>query len=206
MATDKFHLGWFLGGGFGVHAWRDTWSGDVGQSWMKPDLIVDLARSMERACFDYLLLEDSVFVPDDWGSSPDLYLKAGMRVPKQDPLPLVPLVAQATSRVGIVPTISTSFYPPYLLARLMATLDHLSDGRVGCNLVTSTAARAAQNFGLDEHIEHDTRYEMADEFVEVVRKLWDSWEPDAVRADAEAGVFVDPEKVHVIDHDGKFYR
>ena len=97
------------------------------------------------------------------------------RAPKNDPLPLVPLLAQATRRLGIVPTISTSFYPPYLLARLIATLDLMSEGRVGCNFVTSTAQRAAQNFVLDEHIEHDLRYEMAAEFVEVVLQLWSSW-------------------------------
>ena len=113
----------------------------------------------------------------------DFYLKRALRAPKNDPLPLIPLMAQATSRLGLVPTISTSFYPPYLLARLIATLDLMSDGRVGCNFVTSTAERAAQNFGLDTHIEHHLRYEMADEFVEVVTKLWSSWDADAIVMD-----------------------
>jgi long-chain alkane monooxygenase len=81
-------------------------------------------------------------------------------VPKNDPLPLVPLLTQATKHLGIVSTISTSFYPPFLAARLLATLDHMSDGRVGANIVTSTSSRSAQNFGLDEHIEHHLRYEM----------------------------------------------
>ncbi|MDT7562194.1 MAG: hypothetical protein QOC67_4621 [Pseudonocardiales bacterium] len=206
MAARQFHLGWFLGGGFGVHGWMDQWAGNVAQDWMKPGLILDLARAMERACFDYLLLEDSSFVPDDYGGSTDFYLKNALRAPKHDPMPLVPLLTQATSRLGVVPTVSTSFYPPFLLARLISTLDHLSDGRVGCNLVTSTSSRAAQNFGLDEHLDHHTRYEMADEFIEVVRKLWDSWEPDAVVADSEKGVFADPAKVHTVDHDGKFFK
>jgi FMN-dependent oxidoreductase (nitrilotriacetate monooxygenase family) len=206
MAARPFHLGWFLGGGFGVHGWMNQWAGNVAQDWMKPGLILDLARAMERACFDYLLLEDSSFVPDDYGASTDVYLKNALRAPKHDPMPLVPLLTQATSRLGVVPTVSTSFYPPFLLARLISTLDHLSDGRVGCNLVTSTSSRAAQNFGLNEHLEHHTRYEMADEFIEVVRKLWDSWEPDAVVADRDKGVFADPAKVHTVDHDGKFFR
>jgi long-chain alkane monooxygenase len=137
------------------------------------------------ACFDFLLLEDSSFVPDSYGSSMDYYLKAAARVPKNDPLPLVPLLTQATTHLGIVPTISTSFYPPFLLARLIATLDLMSEGRVGCNFVTSTAQRAAQNFGLDEHIEHDRRYEMAHEFVDVVTKLWSSWDADAIVMDRE---------------------
>ncbi len=100
------------------------------QDWARPDLHIDLARAVERACFDFLLLEDSVFVPDNYGGSMDFYLKRAMRAPKNDPLPLMPLMAQATRRLGVVPTISTSFYPPYLLARLIATLDLMSKGRV----------------------------------------------------------------------------
>lgn len=199
-------MGWFVGGGFSVHGWNDQWGGSSGRDWMKGGLILDLARALERSCFDYLLLEDSSFVPDDYGQSSEIYLKNALRVPKHDPLPLVPLVAQATDRLGIIPTVSTSFYPPFLLARLIATLDYLSDGRVGCNLVTSTSSRAAQNFGLPSHIEHDTRYEMADEFIEVVRRLWDSWEADAVVADPETGVYVDPDKVHAINFEGKFFK
>ena len=117
----------------------------------------------------------------------------------------MPLIAQATRHLGIVPTISTSFYPPYLLARLIATLDLMSKGRVGCNFVTSTAERAAQNFGLDAHLEHDLRYEMADEFVDVVTKLWESWDADAIVIDRERGMFVDPAKVRAIDFKGRFF-
>ena len=201
-----FHLGWFLGNSYGVHGWKQSWSGSAPKTWYEPSLQIDLARSLDRACFDFLLMEDSVFVPDNYGGSMDFYLERALRSPKNDPLPLVPLMTQATEHLGIVPTISTSFYPPYLLARLMATLDLMSDGRVGCNFVTSTAARAAQNFGFDEHIEHDTRYRMADEFVDLVKQLWDSWDADAVVMDEEAGVFVDPRKVHVIDHEGEFFR
>ncbi|HSI02815.1 MAG TPA: NtaA/DmoA family FMN-dependent monooxygenase [Reyranella sp.] len=205
MSADPFHLGWFLGNSYGVHGWRQPWSGSDSQDWTKPDLHIDLARACERACFDFLLLEDSLFVPDQYGSTRDFYLQRALRAPKNDPLPLVPLLAQATRRLGIVPTLSTSFYPPYLLARLIATLDLMSEGRVGCNFVTSTAARAAQNFGLEQHVEHDLRYEMAEEFVEVVTRLWDSWEPDAIVMDRERGVFVDPSKVRAIDFKGRFH-
>ncbi len=144
-------------------------------------------------------------MPDNYGDSMEFYLERALRAPKNDPLPLVPLMTQASKHVGIVPTISTSFYPPYLLARLISTLDLMSDGRVGCNFVTSTALRAAQNFGLKDHIEHHTRYEMADEFVELVKQLWNSWEADAVVADEERGVFVDPCKVKTIDFEGRFF-
>jgi FMN-dependent oxidoreductase (nitrilotriacetate monooxygenase family) len=205
VSVKPFHLGWFLGNSFGVHGWNQPWAGTSPQDWSQPDLHIELARSLERACFDFLLMEDSLFVPDNYGSSMEFYLKRALRAPKNDPLPLVPLIAQATSRLGIVPTISTSFYPPYLLARLIATLDLMSKGRVGCNFVTSTAARAAQNFGLDEHIEHDLRYEMAGEFVEVCTQLWSSWDADAIVMDQERGVFVDPEKVRSIDFKGRFF-
>ncbi len=203
MTANPFHLGWFLGNSFGVHGWNQQWGG--GEDWTQPDLHIDLARAVERACFDFLLLEDSLFVPDNYGGSTKFYLERALRAPKNDPLPLVPLLTQATSRLGIIPTISTSFYPPYLLARLIATLDLMSKGRVGCNFVTSTAERAAQNFGLDTHIEHDLRYEMADEFVEVVTRLWSSWDADAIVMDRERGVFADPDKVRAIDFKGRFF-
>ena len=206
MSGRPFHLAWFIGNSFGVHGWQDRWGGAGPVNWWDASLQVDLARAAERASLDFVFFEDSVFVPDNYGSKMDFYLKRALRAPKNDPMPLVPLMAQATQHLGLIPTISTSFYPPYLLARLIATLDLMSEGRVGCNFVTSTSMRAAQNFGLDEHIEHDTRYEMADEFVDLVKKLWNSWEPDAVVMDEEGGMFVDPSKVHVVDHQGRFYK
>ncbi len=205
MAANPFHLGWFLGNSYGVHGWNQPWGGADAQDWTQPDLHIELAKALERACFDYLLLEDSLFVPDNYGSSMEFYLRRALRAPKNDPLPLVPLIAQATTHLGLVPTISTSFYPPYLLARLIATLDLMSKGRVGCNFVTSTAERAAQNFGLDAHLEHDLRYEMAGEFVDLVIQLWESWDADAIVMDREAGMFVDPAKVRSINFKGRFF-
>lgn len=205
LAASPFHLGWFLGNSYGVHGWNQEWGGTGGDDWTQPDLHIELARALERACFDYLLLEDSLFVPDNYGGSMEFYLARALRAPKNDPLPLVPLLTQATSHLGIVPTISTSFYPPFLLARLIATLDLMSKGRVGCNFVTSTAERAAQNFGLEAHLEHDLRYEMAEEFVDLVIRLWESWEADAIVQDRESGVFVDHHKVHTIDFKGRFF-
>jgi len=205
LAANPFHLGWFLGNSYGVHGWNQPWGGTDAQDWTQPDLHIELAKALERACFDYLLLEDSLFVPDNYGSSMEFYLRRALRAPKNDPLPLVPLIAQATTHLGLVPTISTSFYPPYLLARLIATLDLMSKGRVGCNFVTSTAERAAQNFGLDAHLEHDLRYEMAGEFVDLVIQLWESWDADAIVMDREAGMFVDPAKVRSINFKGRFF-
>jgi FMN-dependent oxidoreductase (nitrilotriacetate monooxygenase family) len=121
-------------------------------------------------------------------------------------MPLVPLLGYVTKRIGIIATITTSFYPPYLAARLGATLDHLTEGRVGLNVVTAHNDRSAQNFGLDRHYEHDLRYEMADEWMEVCDRLWQSWEPGAIVANSETGVFADHGKIHPIHHEGRFYK
>jgi FMN-dependent oxidoreductase (nitrilotriacetate monooxygenase family) len=200
-----FHMGWFVGYGFGVQSWNQVWSGAGGTEWSKPDLYIDLARSMERSGFDYLMIEDSSCIPDTHGGSMESVLRNAHGAPKHDPMPLVALLAAATSRLGLVCTAATSFYPPYLLARLISTLDHFSNGRVGVNLVTASSHRAAQNYGLDRHIEHDLRYRIADEWTEVVTKLWDSWEPGAVVLDEDAGIFADHTKVHTIDHQGEYF-
>lgn len=133
-------------------------------------------------------------------------LRRAAGAPKNDPMPLVPLIARGTSRIGVVVTVTTSFYPPFLAARLGATLDHLTHGRVGFNLVTASGHRAAQNYGLEKHIEHDMRYEIADEWMEVVDKLWRSWEPGAVIADPVKRVYADATKVQPIHFEGRFFK
>jgi FMN-dependent oxidoreductase (nitrilotriacetate monooxygenase family) len=173
---------------------------------MNLDIYLDLVRALDRACFDYVVIEDGAFVPDDYQGSSDWYLRNASTVPKSDPMPLVPLLGQATAHLGIVATMTTAFYPPYLAARLGATLDHLTQGRVGLNLVTAHNDRTAQNFGLERHHEHDLRYEMADEWIDVVSRLWNSWQPGAIVADREAGIFADPGKVHPIDFAGRYYK
>jgi FMN-dependent oxidoreductase (nitrilotriacetate monooxygenase family) len=163
-----------------------------------------MATSLERAGFDYMMLEDSSVVPDIYGGSLQHSLRRG--TVRHDPMPLVPLLAAATSRLGIIATASTTFYPPFLAARLFNTLDHLSDGRVGINLVTSSPHAAAQNYGLDSHIEHDLRYEMADEWMQVVNALWESWEPGSLVLDEATGTFADHNKVHHINFEGRFFK
>ena len=202
---DRFHLGWFFQGS-SAQAWGEPWTGSIGRDWMKPDLVIDIARALERACFDYLLIEDSSYVGESYGGSRDIYLRNALAVPRQDPSVVATMMTQATSRIGIVPTFATFAYPPYLLARLMATLDQVSAGRIGWNAVTGSSDMAARNFGLDGLPEHDTRYDMADEYMAVVNGLWGSWEPGAVVNDEAGGVFVDPAKVHSIDFAGQHYR
>jgi len=123
---------------------------------------------------DCMIIEDGAFISDAYQGSPEWYLRNASAVPMSDPLPLVPLLGHVTKSLGIVATIITSLYPPYIAARLGATLDHLMHGRVGLNIVTAHNDRSAPNFGLDRHHEHDLRYEMADEWMEVVNRLWSS--------------------------------
>jgi FMN-dependent oxidoreductase (nitrilotriacetate monooxygenase family) len=200
------HLAWFIGRGYSVHGWRQDWWGDEALDWTSPDIYLTLARALDRVCFDYMMIEDGSLVPDAYQGSPGAYLRHAVTVPKADPMPLVPLLGQATKGLGIIATMTTSFYPPYLGARLAATLDHLTRGRAGINLVTAHNDRAAQNFGLEKHHEHDLRYEIADEWVAVAEQLWASWEPGAIVADRDAGVFADAAKVHPINHDGRHFR
>ncbi|MCF7549999.1 NtaA/DmoA family FMN-dependent monooxygenase [Pseudonocardia sp. WMMC193] len=197
-------MGWFLS--YQVQSWNGRWSGRGATEWTQPELYVDMARSLERAGFDYLMFEDGSFVSDAYGSSMDYALRTARLAPKHDPIPLVAAVAAQTRNIGLIATVTTTFYPPFLAARLFSTLDHLSAGRIGANLVTSHNVRTAQNYGLREQIEHDERYAMADEWVEVCNRLWASWEPDAVRADPDAGIYADHTKVHPIDFEGKYFR
>ncbi len=199
-----FHLGLFLQGS-SVQAWGEPWTGRIGETWMQPKLFTDVAQALERACFDYILLEDSSYVGESYAGSREIYLHHAIGVPRQDPSIVATLMAAATSRIGIVPTFATFAYPPYLLARLMATLDQVSAGRAGWNMVTGSSDFAARNFGLDGLPEHDLRYEMADEYMDLVGQLWGSWEPGALVADAETGVLVDHTKVHQVDFTGRYY-
>ena len=201
----KFHLGWFMGPGVTIQGWNEP--GFPGHyDWTKPALFQDMIKAMERACFDLFILEDSSTVPDTYGASMDFYLKNAAMTPKFDPVPLVGYLAAVTKHIGIAPTLTSTFYPPFLLARLLSTLDHFTDGRIAWNIVTATNDRAGQNYGLPGQPEHDLRYDMADEYIDVVTKLWDSWEPDALVMDEATGVFADPTKVHTIDFEGRFYK
>ncbi len=200
-----FHLGWFIGNGSGVQGWGEK-GYPHGYDWTSPAHFQDMARQLERGCIDFILPEDSAMVPDQYGGTSEIYLRDAAFAPKFDPAALVPYIAMATSRIGIIPTLSTVYYPPFLLARLTSTLDHFTKGRLGWNVVTSTSDLGARNYGLDGLPEHDLRYDMADEFLELCTKLWESWDVDAIVADEATGVFADHTKVHRLDFEGKWYR
>jgi FMN-dependent oxidoreductase (nitrilotriacetate monooxygenase family) len=199
-----FHMGWFVPGG-GVQGWGTKWAGSIGRTWMLPDLYIDLSRALESAFFDYIIIEDSLMIADTFRGTMEYALAHAQTAPKNDPLPMLPLLAQATSYIGLVGTMTSTFYPPYTAARLATTLDHLTRGRVGLNVVTASSHRSAQNYGLEKHIEHDERYAMADEWMQVCNALWESWEPGAVVVDEEHGIYADYTKVHAIDFKGKYF-
>lgn len=200
-----FHLGWFLGSGFGIQAWNGTWSGSAMTDWMRPGFYIDLTTALERAGFDLLFIEDTSMIEDTYGGSMDTTLRYGMMAPKSDPVPLVPLLTAATNHIGVVVTMSTIQYPPFLAARSLTTLDHLTEGRAGVNVVTSVTHRVAQNFGFDKHFPHAERYAMAEEWMDVVSQLWESWEPDALVHDQVTPRYADHTKVHTIDFEGKWF-
>ena len=201
---NPFHLGLFLQGS-SAQAWGEPWTGHIGTTWMQPKLFTDVAQALERACFDYILLEDSSYIGESYASSREIYLHHAIGTPRQDPSVIATLMTAVTSRIGIVPTFATFAYPPYLLARLMATLDQVSDGRAGWNMVTGSSDFAARNFGMDGLPDHDLRYDMADEYMDLVGQLWSSWEPGALVADPASGILVDHTRVHQVDFKGQFY-
>ncbi len=166
-----------------------------------------LARTLERGLFDGLFLADVLGVYDVHGGSPGPALRHGVQVPVNDPLMLVPAMAAATRHLGFGVTVNPSYDPPFPFARRMSTLDHLTGGRIGWNIVTGYLDSAARAMGLDRQVAHDDRYDVADDYMQVVYKLWEgSWADDAVRADRAAGVYADPARVRAVHHDGPHYR
>ena len=167
----------------------------------------ELAQLLERGLFDGLFIADIVGVYDVYQGSIDVPLKESIQLPVNDPLLLVSAMAAVTKHLGFGLTANLTYEPPYLFARRMSTLDHLSRGRVGWNIVTGYLDSAAKAMGLTEQVEHDRRYDQADEYLQVLYKLLEgSWENDAVRNDREQRVYADPAKVHKVQHHGEFYR
>ncbi|CAG9173269.1 LLM class flavin-dependent oxidoreductase [Cupriavidus pampae] len=167
---------------------------------------VNQARILERGLFDGLFIADIVGVYDIYGGNVDVTLRESIQLPVNDPLLLVPAMAAATKNLGFGVTVNLTYDAPYLLARRFSTLDHLTRGRVGWNIVTGYLDSAARAMGLDAQIAHDERYDRADEYLEVLYKLWEgSWQDDAVRRDKAARVFADPSRVHRVSHHGKYY-
>lgn len=170
------------------------------------DYWTELARVSEAAGFDSIFLADVVGAYDDFRDGPETALREGLQIPNLDPLTVIPAMAAVTSNIGFGATYSTSYEPPFAFARRAGTLDHLTRGRFGWNIVTSYLSNAARNFGLAGQIEHDTRYRIADEYMDVLYKLWEgSWDDDAVLEDRPNRVYSDPDKVRYIHHAGAYF-
>lgn len=166
----------------------------------------DLAQILERGFFDGIFIADVLGIYDVYHQSAEHALTGAVQVPVNDPLQIVPAMAAVTKHLGFGITTSISFEHPYPFARRISTLDHLTKGRVGWNIVTSYLESGSKNLGLKTQVNHDNRYDIADEYLEVLYKLWEgSWEEGSVLRDREKGIFADHKKVHPIQHEGKYF-
>ena len=163
-----------------------------------------LAQTAERGMFDIFFLADGVSLREDRMGLEGM--KGFGTVIDFEALTLLSALAVVTKHIGLVATVSTTYNEPYHVARKLASIDHLSKGRAGWNVITSGMDSEAYNFGLDQQLSTDTRYERAHEFLDVVLKLWDSWEDDAIVKDREAGLYFEPDRVHRLNHQGKFFK
>jgi FMN-dependent oxidoreductase (nitrilotriacetate monooxygenase family) len=205
MSKPRMHLGfdlsythmggrWLMPGAWEGHTFPDV------------EMYEKVARIAERGCLDFLFSGDGTGVPDTWRGSRDAAIEWGINWPRQDLNPIMVAMSRVTRHVGFGLTYSSTFMHPYYLARLANSLDHVTGGRLAINLVTSTRKSDAANFGFDELMEHGSRYERMEEFVDVMRALWDATEPDAMLWDRSTGRVGDPAKVHSVQHRGKFFQ
>lgn len=204
----KMHLAQFLVHGPTFHSiamWRHARTASAGYDWTRPDLWQHIARTCERGLFDMAFFADLNYISDTYKGSLEPPLRYATQAPEHDPLPLLSYMAAATTHIGVASTFSTSHQHPFYAARMWATLDHLTGGRAGWNVVTSINHNQDDNYGV-ERPPADTRYDRAHEFMEVCRKLWSSWDEDAVVMDREGARFADAAKVHRIDHEGRFFK
>jgi FMN-dependent oxidoreductase (nitrilotriacetate monooxygenase family) len=205
--TSKMHLCGFLIAGPVVHShaiWRNPKH--------KTDFLglqhyLNIGRLLERGKFDFLFFADRLAIADRYGDSHRTGIHWGDQdATRMDPVPILGAIAATTSHIGLGATRSTTYDAPYSIARKFATLDHLSAGRAAWNVVTSMNDAEALNFGDVPHLAHDERYDRADEFMEVALGLWDSWDKDALVLDRASGVYADPDKVHYLNHRGRWFQ
>jgi FMN-dependent oxidoreductase (nitrilotriacetate monooxygenase family) len=204
----KIHLAQFLVHGPTFHSlamWRHPRTDHARYPWNRPELYQHIARVCERGRFDMLFFADLNYISDTYRSSLEPSLRYAVQAPEHDPIPLLSYMGAVTRHIGLAATFSTSHSHPFYAARMWATLDHLTGGRAGWNVVTSINRNLDANFGADRP-DADTRYDRAHEYMEVCRKLWSSWEADAVVMDRERAIFADARKVHRIEHVGRFFK
>ncbi len=203
----QIHLSAFLIAGHVAHShalWRHP---QTHQGLFQPQIYQNIAKILEQGKFDLAFFADRLAISDGYGHNLEVGLKYGDQdAARLDPVPVLAMMAASTQYIGLGATRSTTYYHPYQVARTFATLDHLTCGRVAWNVVTSVNNGEAQNFGLEQHLEHDQRYDRADEFMQLTFKLWDSWQENALLLDRENGIFADPSKVNYINHQGEWFK
>ena len=184
-------------------SWRHP---HTARDFLTPEYFQRIARTLEAGKFHLAFFDDRLAMPDRYGDDMAEALRQGIRVVKLDLIPLMTAMGLATSRLGLGGTYSTTYFEPFHVARVFATLDHMIGGRAAWNVVTSLNDSEAANFGRTEHPPHDRRYDRADEFMEVVLGNWDAWEDGAVLYDRERLAFADPGKVHRLEYRGEWFR
>jgi FMN-dependent oxidoreductase (nitrilotriacetate monooxygenase family) len=207
-AKKKIHLAQFLVHGPTYHSlamWRHPKTAEAGFDWRRPKLYQHIAQVCERGKFDMVFFADLNYISDTYSGTLEPALRYAVQAPEHDPLPLLSWIGAVTEKIGLGATFSVSNQHPFYAARMWATLDHLTDGRAGWNVVTSLNHNQAANYGAERQPTEE-RYERAHEYIEVCRKLWDSWEEGAVVMDRENAVFADATKVHRIEHEGKYFK
>jgi FMN-dependent oxidoreductase (nitrilotriacetate monooxygenase family) len=186
-----------------VGSWRHP---ESMSDFLTPEYFQRIARTLEDGRFDLAFFDDRLAMPDIYGDDHEATVENGIRAVKIDPTVVMMSMAAATTHLGLGATYSTTYYEPFHVARLFATMDLMTKGRVAWNIVTSLNDSEAKNFGREGHLEHDLRYDRADEFMEAVLGLWDSWDDDSIICDKATGLFADPKKVRRLDYAGKFFK
>lgn len=186
-----------------TQSWAGMWphSRSTGADYNKLKFWIDLAKQAESGLIDCVFVADALGVPDTYGGTPDAAIRSGAHFPANDPMLLIPVMASVTRHLTFGVTGNTTYEPPYLLARRLSTLDQLTEGRLAWNVVTGVMPSTAKAMGLGEMVSHDARYDVADEYMDLAYKLWESsWEDDAAIRDRTRGIFADPAKIHAIHH------
>jgi FMN-dependent oxidoreductase (nitrilotriacetate monooxygenase family) len=183
-------------------SWRHP---NARQDFLSADYYQHVAKTLERGKFQLLFFDDRLAMPDIYGADHRAAIENGVRVVKMDPMTILATIGAVTERIGLGGTLSTSYYEPFHIARQFSTLDHMTGGRAAWNVVTSLNDSEATNMGRSESIAHDERYDRSDEFMDVVLGHWNSWAKDALILDRENGRFADADKVHRLDHQGKYF-
>ncbi|HEY5334270.1 MAG TPA: NtaA/DmoA family FMN-dependent monooxygenase [Solirubrobacterales bacterium] len=185
--------------------WRDPEGDQI--RFNELDLWIDLAQRLEAGGFDAVFFADVIGLYHDFRGGPEFHAELGLQIPSNDPMVIISALAAATKDIGLAFTFGVGQEPPFQFARQVSTLDHATKGRLAWNIVTGALDNGWRNLGWDGLPEHDTRYAIADEYLDVCYKLWEgSWEEDALLADRDSGVHADPSKIHKINHVGEYFK